>query len=295
MEPVRIQKVVCDQAFLHQIKWDGIRGVAEIQDGAVNIWTKNGVPCGSSYPELSALPKSIKADHAVLDGEMVVFDNGHPSFYHVLRRHRTKSAGAVRRIADQYPVRYIVFDLLFLSGEDVRPRPLEERQKMLAEIFVDTPVAAKADSFDDGAALYTLMKQQNMEGIVSKRRQSPYIGGKKHSDWYKTKIEKKLLCAVTGIREEYGVPKSLVLGIFHGAEMVDIGHVSAGLKQSDLAAILSASQPLCKQKDMVRLHPQLTCWVRFGEWTQGGTLRHPVLIGFSDQDVSRATGEEISV
>ncbi|MDD5018043.1 MAG: RNA ligase family protein [Eubacteriales bacterium] len=290
MEPVRTAGVVKGDGFIHQIKWDGIRGVAEVKDGTVEVYSKNGAVCGASYPELLILPQSVGACHAVLDGEIVVFAAGRPSFYHVLRRHRTRNAGTVRYIAARYPARYIVFDLLFLDGEDMRTRPLEERQRMLAECFVDTPVAAKADSFDDGEALFALMKQRNMEGIVSKRQTSRYTAGKKHVDWFKTKTEKKMLCAVTGVRRNDSLPASLALGIYIDGELVDIGHVSAGLKRNDFEQIRGITA-----SEKGRECPVLTCWVRFAEWTPGGTLRHPVLLGFSDEDAAKATGEEFCI
>ena len=160
MEPVSSNSVVCGEEFIHQIKWDGIRGVSVIADGRVSVYTRNGIECSASYPELKSLPDCFNTHQAVLDGELVVFADGKPSFYHALRRHRTKSVSSVPRIAAQYPVRYIVFDLLYLNGADIRMRPLEERQQQLETRFLNTPVAAKADSFDDGEALFSLMKQK---------------------------------------------------------------------------------------------------------------------------------------
>ena len=101
-----------------------------------------------------------------------------------------------------------------------------------------------------------------------------------------------MLCAVTGIRSKDGVPASLALGVFMDGVLTQIGHVGSGLTQSDLRQILRAAQPVNAQNDILWIRPALTCWVRFSEWTPDGTLRHPVLIGFAKEDVSRATGEE---
>ena len=286
MEPVSRTDVISDAGFLHQIKWDGIRGIIHIDGGRMAIYTRSGHDCTAAYPELNGLPDSIGGDQAVLDGELVVFADGKPSFYHVLKRSRTKNSMKQRHLAALFPVRYIVFDLLFLDGEDLRQRPLTERQALLADHFTPSAAAAPADSFDDGAALFALMKQRNMEGIVSKRRASAYTAGKKHSDWYKTKTARKMLCVVTGVKTKNGVPASITLSVWREGVLTPVGCVSSGVKPGELMTLAKMMQ------DDV---PPLVCWVRFAEWTPSGTMRHPVFLGFAEADTGDATGEELSV
>jgi bifunctional non-homologous end joining protein LigD len=230
----------------------------------------------------------------VLDGEIVVFADGRPSFYHVLRRSLTRSEAGVKRLVAAYPARYIVFDILFINNEDLRSRPLTERQQVLKQHFTSSAAAALTDSFEDGEALFALMKQKNMEGIVSKRLTSKYTPGKRHSDWFKTKITKKLLCVVTGIQLKNSLPASLALGVYREGGLMAVGAVSSGLNQSDWAQLWDYIQKekTGEEKDVVWIRPVLTCWVRFAEWTDHMTLRHPVLLGFSDRDATEATGEE---
>ncbi len=295
MEPVSLPEVVKKAGFIHQVKWDGIRGVSVIENGDITLFTKKGGVCTAAYPEIRELPGQIAAKRAVLDGELVVFLEGRPSFYNVLRRGFTRNEAGVKRLASQLPVKYIVFDILFLEGEDLRSRPLAERQRILSEHFTNSPAAALTDSFEDGEALFALMKQKNMEGIVSKRLESRYVPGKRHSDWFKTKISKKLLCVVTGVQLKNSLPASLALGVYREGELVAVGAVSTGLKQSDWALIRDFMQKekTGEEKDVVWIRPSLTCWVRFAEWTDHMTLRHPVLLGFCDSDASEATGEEV--
>jgi len=276
-------KVVHDVEFIHQIKWDGIRGIAVIEDGAVRFFNKSGIESTGKYPELGALTQSINAKQAVLDGEIVSLVNGKPSFYHVLKRSLSKNASNM----NPYPVQYVVFDLLFLDHRDLRPLPLVERQSILQDTFVKSAIAAQADSFADGEALYALMKSENMEGIVSKRLTSRYIGGKRHTDWFKTKIARKLLCAITGVNYKNGLPSSLSLGVFRDGILTPVGDAGSGLKQEDLSLLAKQLKP--------GMEPIITCWVRFSEWTPGGTLRHPVFLGFSDAAPAQATGEEQNV
>jgi len=297
MEPLSLAHVIADGGFVHQIKWDGIRGIVKIESRAAAIYTRHGIECTDSYPELYGLANQLRAKQAVLDGELTVFDGETPSFYYSLRRNRTKSKNAVKRLAQLYPVRYIVFDLLYLDGEDLRQNPLKERQDILRAIFNDNSVSALTENFDDGQALFQVMRRKNMEGIVSKRADSKYTAGKKHIDWYKTKTAKKLLCVVAGIYLKNRMPASLVLGVYRDGKMQTIGKVSSGLKQSDIVLLEQTihKQKVNIKKDIVWINPKLTCWVRFAEWTHTGTLRHPVLLGFSDKDAAAATGQEISI
>ena len=282
MEPVRRGDVVQGDAFLHQIKWDGIRGIVSIDNGRMTISTRKGRDYTAAYPELAVLPDNIGAAQAVLDGELVVFMDGRPSFYHILQRSRTKNVSA---LVAKYPVRYIVFDLLYLDGEDLRARPLTERQALLANRLTPCAAVAPADSFDDGDALFALMKRRGMEGIVSKRRTSAYIPGKKHNDWYKTKTAKKMLCAVTGVSQKDGVPSSLTVGVYRDGVMTPVGRVGSGVKPGDLATLAK----VMRGKD----RPPLACWVKFSEWTPSGTMRHPVFMGFADHSPEEAAGEEL--
>lgn len=282
MEPISLPEVVREAGFIHQVKWDGVRGVAEIRDGGIRIFHKSGREATHRYPELGILPKCVKATHAVLDGEIVAFVDGKPSFYHVLQRSLSETTASTA-----HPVRYIVFDLLYVNRSDIRPLPLKERQRLLADCFTDSPVAAKTESFQDGKALYALMKEKNMEGIVSKRLNSRYTAGKNHSDWFKTKFVKKLLCAVTGVNIKNGLPSSLSLGLYRDGTLKPAGDVGSGLRREDLIQLAREMKPGAA--------PRIACWVRFAEWTPGGTLRHPVFLGFSDSAPETATGEEISL
>lgn len=297
MEPVSVPEVVNGEGFIHQIKWDGIRGISVIEDGRIRLFTKKGGICTAAYPEFAALPGQISAKQAVLDGEIVVFRDGKPSFYDVLRRSLTRSEASVSRAAAKYPARYIIFDMLLLDGEDLRGKPLHERQRLLKQHFSVSPISALADNFEDGNALFGLMRQKNMEGIVSKRLDSRYTPGKRHSDWFKTKVVKKLLCVVTGIQLKNSQPASLALGVYRNGGLVSVGAVSSGLDQADWSQLkyFMEHEKTAEEKDVVWVRPRLTCWVRFAEWTDHMTLRHPVLLGFSDSEPEAATGEEISL
>lgn len=293
MEPVRVPQVVIAPGFVHQIKWDGVRGVALVDSGRVHVFGKSGRESTMQYPELSALNRQTNSVQAVIDGEIVAFADGKPSFYHVLKRSR--SYGGAN--ASRWPVRYVAFDLLELNGRDLRGLPLAERQLLLRAHFTPSPVAALADDFADGEALYALMKRENMEGVVSKRLDSIYKPGKMHRDWFKVKTAHKMLCAVTGLRMNGGQPASLELAVYRDGALTPVGHAGSGLTDETRRLLLdyALKESGSAGFDVMRVLPRLTCWVKFAEWTTDGTMRHPVLLGFSDRPAEEATGEEISV
>lgn len=292
MEPIVLPHVAQGD-FIHQIKWDGIRGVAVIEEGALTLYSKSGRNATAAYPELAALKTQMDAKQAVLDGELVVFVDERPSFYHVLKRSRVHGDAVIA----QYPVRYIAFDLMMLDGKDLRREPIERRRMLLESRFAESAAMALAHSFDDGEALFKLMKQKSMEGIVSKRHGSLYTAGKNHNDWFKTKTAKKLLCAVTGVHYNAGQAVSLMLGVYRDGELVSVGHAGTGLSQDDLARLgeYARREGESAGGGDINLAPQLTCWVRFAEWTPAFTLRHPVVLGFADKAPTQATGEEITL
>ncbi len=283
MEPIPLPNIKNENGFIYQVKWDGIRGIAVIENESLRLYNKNGIECTEKYPEFKSLPQSIAAQQAVLDGEIVAMEGGKPSFYRVLRRSLSKGASN----APCFPVDYIVFDLLFLNHRDIRPLPLEERQRMLHRCFSRSAAAIPADSFEDGEALFELMKQKSMEGIVSKRMSSRYAAGKRHSDWFKIKVIKKLLCAVTGVNYKNGLPASFSLGVYRDGVLTPVGSVGSGVKAEDLRTLEKQMKPGGM--------PIITCWVKFSEWTSAGTLRSPVMLGFSAESPDKAAGEEQSL
>ncbi len=286
-------RVVTEPDFIHQIKWDGVRGVVLADGSGVRVFGKSGRESTAQYPELAEMTRQMNASHAVIDGEIVAFADGKPSFYHVLKRSR--SYGGVN--ASRWPVRYIAFDLLELNGHDLRRQPLAERTKLLRAHFTPSPLAALADDFTDGEALYALMKRENMEGVVSKRLDSEYMAGKAHRAWFKVKTVRKMLCAVTGLRMNGGQPASLELAVYRDGMLTPVGHAGSGLSDETRRLLLdyALKESSSAGSDVMRVLPRLTCWVKFAEWTADGTMRHPVLLGFSDRPAEEATGEEISM
>ncbi|NLI91427.1 MAG: ATP-dependent DNA ligase [Peptococcaceae bacterium] len=305
MEPVLSGMVMEGDEWVHQIKWDGIRGITYIENGSLRLFTKSGRERTPFYPEVKDTLSLLHGHQAILDGELIVLDeNSRPSFRFALTRDRLKNEGNLPVYLKKYPVHYIVFDILFHNGKDLRNFPLVERKFILNENLSKNARIGITDDFSNGPDLYNLMKERSFEGIVSKKKSSIYLEGKKHNLWFKTKFIKKILAVIGGLSWKSGLPNSLLLGIYTDAKLSFIGNASLGLTQHDFSllkdyspAIQQKHSPfhnLQKAKDVTWLSPVLTCWVSFLEWTDQSSLRHPKILGFSQEKATSANGKEYS-
>ncbi|GMQ59735.1 non-homologous end-joining DNA ligase [Vallitalea sediminicola] len=303
MEPVLSTKIIEDDDFIHQIKWDGIRGITYIDGDNHKVFTKNGNERTDYYPELNEINQLFNGKSGIIDGEIIVLDdNLRPTFNYILNRERVRNQAKIKYYANRYPIKYIVFDILFLDGKDLRSYSLEHRIDILNKSLNKSSIITITDSFDDGVMLYELMEQKNYEGIVSKNINSRYTAGKKHDMWFKTKTFKKMLTVIGGIQLDNGRIKSLLLGIYNEEDIVYIGNASLGLKESDFnllkeyMGVISMDQSpfenINKAKNVIWVKPILTCWVSFLEWTNTNSLRHPKIIGFSSEKATEANGKE---
>lgn len=306
MEPISIPNIMTGEDWIHEIKWDGIRGLSYIHNGQLQLFTKRRNERTSFYPELSEITKLLDAKQAVLDGEIVVFDkSGNPSFYSSLVRERVKDAKKVRYYSELHPVTYILFDILSYNDRDLTQISLAERKKILEGSVAKSSNITLTDSFTKGEELYELMKSKSWEGIVSKNSTSRYISGKTHDMWFKTKLSRRMLAVVGGMQWKSGMPNSLLLGVFKDSSLAFIGRASLGLNQEQLyllkeqsANLVQKECPFSKESlagtkgDFTWFKPILTCWVHFMEFTNDGQMRHPKILGFSPSKPEEANGKE---
>ncbi|HEY8421150.1 MAG TPA: non-homologous end-joining DNA ligase [Thermoclostridium sp.] len=295
MEPILTDSIMKGEQWIHQVKWDGIRGLCYKDGNSVHIYTKSGRERSQWYPEVTGRIMQLNCRQAVFDGELIVLDDsGRPSFHDMMSRDRVKRQDRLKKYIEKYPVQYMVFDILYKDGEDLRKSPLSERRKILLETLKsDGPVQVVSD-YTDGEALFLSMKEMDMEGIVSKKADSPYVGGKKHRMWFKTKIIKKLIAVVCGLKIKDNEVKSLVIAEYQNGSLVPIGSVSSGLSGKDRMILLKAlpqlkqDTPLFKNTgEVIWIKPVLNVIVSFIEREQNGSLRHPVLVGFTDESPKR--------
>ncbi len=303
MEPILTDRLIEGDAFTHQIKWDGIRGLVYLQQGETRIFTKSGRERTAYYPEINQIAACFNGEQAVLDGELVVLgEDSRPAFERSLIRERVGNLERVAYYVREHPVVYILFDILSLNGCKLTHLPLIERKRILNDHIHPIENIAVTDDYPQASELWQLMRQKNWEGIVSKRKDSPYIPGKKHDFWYKRKIQKRVLAVVCGIQWRDAFPNALILGVYKQKKLRYIGKASIGLTQKDLLVLKEHTQQLIVLKNpfpenifmerITWLEPRLTCWAGFMEWTTDKVMRHPKILGFSSQSPHEVDGKE---
>jgi bifunctional non-homologous end joining protein LigD len=297
------EKPFDDPNWLFEIKWDGYRAVSFIENGAVRLVSRNQNDLTPRYPELRELPKFVKAQNAILDGEAVVLDEqGRSSFSLMQQRTGIRAHGRQSAPQRDLPVLYYVFDLLYLDGYDLRRVNLESRKRILKEILRPADILRYSEHYpgEQGTALFAVAKEKGLEGILAKKRNSCYEE-KRSSEWLKIKITQTVDCVIGGYTEPEGTRQyfgSLVLGLYNEKkQLIHVGHAGTGFNQSTLKQIHSVlkqveanKSPFSGVVDAKKVHwtkPVKVAEVKFSEWThetsEGGLkLRAPVFLGLRE-------------
>ena len=185
-------------AWVFEVKWDGVRALADVHAGAVVLRSRNERDITPAYPELGGL---AALGDVLLDGEVVLMDGGRPSFaalaerMHVRDTRRAPARGAAR------PVTYLVFDVLRHDGRDLTALPLVERRAVLDDLVLPAHVQA-SPWYDDGEDLWRVTAAHGLEGVVAKRRDAPYRPGRRSPDWVKAAHRRTRTALVGGWRPE---------------------------------------------------------------------------------------------
>src|SRR5437667_1425102 len=214
-----------DPNWLFEIKWDGVRALARIENGTLTLRSRTGVDIVKRYPELASLPDALAARQAILDGEIVALDaQGHSDFERLQERMHVR--GPADNLVAQIPVVYFAFDLLYCDGYDLREAPLLERKQLLQRLLYTSERFRYADhQLEQGKELFALAEQNGLEGIVAKRADSPYVSDRS-PHWVKLKITMTVDAVVGGWTEARtsALPfGSMLLGLYHGKTLRFIG------------------------------------------------------------------------
>ena len=298
----------------YELKWDGMRLIAEVGAGGVRLWSSNRIEATNTYPELAALGPALAPVECVLDGEVVALNGeGRPSFTRLQHRMHVTAVADARRRAQEVPVEFVVFDLLELGGQDTTGLTLADRRRLLASLAEDLPPGTGlAQVFDDGDALLDARRAQGLEGVVAKRVDSAYVPGARSRSWVKTKVRREQEVVVGGWAlgegNRAGGLGSLLVGVHDtpGApELRFSGRVGSGFTHAELTRMERLLAPLAVRECpftprppalQVRgarwVAPEVVVQVQFGEWTDDGRMRHPVYMGQrADKDAAEVIRE----
>ncbi|RYP82621.1 DNA ligase [Nocardioides guangzhouensis] len=203
MLATRGDRVPTGPEWTHEIKWDGMRIIADVRRDAgrgIRLTSRNENDVSASYPELLELP----GRDLLLDGEVVVFDDGLPSFGALAERMHVRNARRATALAESRPVTYLVFDVLRLDGRDLMREPLEVRRAVLEGLELSDVWWQVPQAYDDGVTLLDATAQQGLEGVVSKRLASRYEPGQRSRSWLKFAHRRRTSWVVGGWRPETG-------------------------------------------------------------------------------------------
>lgn len=287
--------------WAYELKWDGVRALAFCGPAGCSLVGRSGRDLSAAYPSLLAEPGAAPA--AVLDGEVVAFDgSGRPSFQAL------QHAGGSARAMGRPPLAYLVFDLLVRGDRSMLGCGYDERRAELGQLGLEVPCWSIPDAFGPpGAEVLAASEAAGLEGVVAKRRDSPYVPGRRSSAWVKGKNFRTQEVVIGGYTRGEGRRArqfgALLLGIPGPGGLVYVGNVGTGFDDASLRALgerlgaLAADRspftdrvPLARSKGVRFVEPVLVGEVRFSEWTAGGRLRQPSWRGLRED---KAPGEVV--
>ena len=274
-----------DKKWVFETKWDGFRLVTEKRGNTVRLWSRNGIDVTSRYAVL--LPALQKVEGScVMDGEICALDAQGRSRFQLLQNALNKKAKLL----------YVVFDALFVGGNDIRGKPLLERKQILKAFLPrDSLLRYSKHVVEFGKREFARAQRTHEEGVIAKRAAGLYYSGRRTREWLKFKAVHEQEAVIVGYTEPRKSRKyfgSLALAVRDKAKerWVYAGHVGTGFDQAALKSIYETMQPLRTDKKpfdqkvknetaTTWLLPKLVGEVKFTEWTSESEMRHPAFLG----------------
>lgn len=295
MHPTLVDALPAGPGWLFELKWDGVRVLALRRAGVVRLHARSGADVTRRYPEVTAAVGALPGGDLALDGEIVVLQpDGRSSFERLAHRMHVTADRAVAAAAAQHPAAAIFFDALGLDGRDLRALPLRRRVARLARVLPARGTIRWGDHVaGQGQAFLDAVCAAGGEGVVAKRADAPYRGGRR-AEWLKVKCVRTAEFVIGGWTAPQGSRAHLGavhLGYFaDDGALVYAGRAGSGLDDRTLTALAARLAPLAvprcpfargeppagREHHWVR--PELVCAVRFTEWTSDGRARHPVFL-----------------
>jgi len=285
--------------WLHELKMDGVRIIADKTERGVELRYRSGRSAAAAYPEVTRAIAALPPSRIVLDGEIVAFDErGRPSFERLATRIHGSPRADLRHALQEVPVVFMVFDLLALGGAVLLDLPLVKRKELLARLIPAPGVLRVLDHLTGGGAqLFTFCHENGLEGVVSKRADGPYRPGPARSgDWVKTRTEQEARFVIVGYTAgERGRSRlgALDLASWEGGELRWRGKVGSGLSSDKIDELLARLTPLATTvetavgtydpapRGRTHVRPELVADVRFLEWSDSAHVRFPVYLGLA--------------
>lgn len=285
--------------WLFEIKWDGFRTLAFINQDKVELKSRNNLSFNHKFPLVVNALK--KCEHSLIfDGEIVIVDEKGRSNFQLMQNYKIGEGSLC----------YYVFDVLYKDGVDLRDRPLIERKELLKNCLaeLDSPLICFSDHLiGKGKIFFKAAEEQNLEGIIGKKIDSEYQS-RRSRDWIKIKTALRQEMVVCGFTEPRGSRKkfgALIAGIYDEKnELHYTGHVGGGFSERLLNEIYNQLIPLIQKKSpfkvppkvnmpVIWVKPKLVAEVSFAEWTKDSLMRQPVFKGLRMDKDPKTVKKEI--
>jgi bifunctional non-homologous end joining protein LigD len=289
-DPILRDRAPEGPGWLHEIKIDGYRAQLHIRHGRITVYSRSGYNWTDQFRQIADAAEALNADEVIIDGEATVYGNtGLPDF-EALRRELAK------KHSDR--LLYLAFDLLYLDGYDLRGAPLIERKRLLQDVLAKQPpkiLYVEHFEMDDGEAVYRHACKLKLEGIVSKRLDSPYRSGRQEI-WLKLKCTKSDTFPIIAFVEKLGArPRkiaSLYVGRWDGDRLIYAGKARSGYTEQVAREVRERLDPLIvkrsplsvpvKKPKATWIKPVVQAEIEYGGITDDGLLREAVFKGLRD-------------
>lgn len=303
-----------DAGWTFEIKWDGVRAIAYSKPGELELESRNLKAITGQYPELGRLNRTLGSHAAILDGEIVAFDEqGLPSFAALQRRMHVSAPAQAKRLAKEVPVTYMLFDLLWLDGHSLMGLPYEDRRELLEALELNDASWRTPEHLSGrGRDVLKATAEQRLEGIVAKRLDSTYQPGGRTEAWVKIKNVGRQELVIGGWipgegRRARGIG-ALLVGVYEPeGGFRYAGRVGTGFSDAELDRLGKLLKPLKREgspftagerppRESVFVEPELVAEIEFSAWTAAGSLRHPSYKGLrEDKDAREVVREDFTV
>jgi bifunctional non-homologous end joining protein LigD len=293
--------------WMYEVKLDGYRALLLKKGDRVQIRSRNDKDLTRTYPGVAAAARRLRAEQAVVDGEIVAVDRvGRPSFQAL--QHRGSHP--------DHAIVFYAFDLVHLSGEDLMDRTLDARRAALSRVLDGSGILMSMELKGTASNVIEAVKTLGLEGVIAKRRRSRYTSGDRHTAWVKLKLDRQQEFVVGGYRPGPSGVDVLLVGYYEGRRLHFAGKVRAGFTPHLRREVHARVRPLvveqCPFADLPNsrpsrwgggvtademavmswVKPELVAQIRFVEWTAEGHLRHAVFLGLRDDKPPRQVRKE---
>ncbi|MEV4317007.1 non-homologous end-joining DNA ligase [Actinocrispum sp. NPDC049592] len=284
------------EKYAYEFKWDGVRALVRVEGGRLQIFSRAGNEVTATYPDLAELGKQLGSAQAWLDGEIVAFAGGKPSFAELQKRMHIGNSAQARKVAGQVPVSLLIFDLLHFEGRSLLRLPFADRRALLEKLELRGPNWYTSPSYPGaGDAVLKASREQGLEGVIAKRLDSRYVPGRSTA-WIKVADVRPQEVVIGGWRpgegRREGVLGALLLGIPEGDGLRFVGSVGTGFSDADLESLTETLRPLARKTSPFNgklpperargakwVEPTLVGEVVFRIWTPDNRMRAPVWRG----------------